>query len=575
MSEKPRSRIKPTPENLLKTNQEMVRLQLAAAQTAAKEKKKRKAGRKSKFELKHQDRLEGANQKQQKRDKSLFDLVKLKNTLRALTNVRANKDFLTFVRREAPKIVTDFKMGRHIEVICHELQKCVDVGNQRLMIFLPPRSSKSVICSRLFPAWYMGRFPHHEILSLSNNDELATDFGRSVRDIVNSGDYSDMFSGIRLRQDVQAAGKWKTNKNGTYIAAGVRSKIAGRGAHLALLDDVMSEQDALSDSGRKWIKGWYPAGVRTRLMPNGSIVIINTRYHYDDICGWLLKLQKTNPDTEKWRVISIPAWLDEPSAKLLGLPIGSSYFPEWKPREVLARDEAEIKASEGSRHWNALYMQNPTPDEGGIIKKKWFKRWEAEDPPYCEFIIQTYDTAFSTKETADNSVIQTWGIFSTVDTDDTGRESSEENLILLSNTHGKFDYTDLRNMAQEQIKKYNPDLCIVEKKASGQSLIQDLRRARVPLLEYNPDRDKTARLYAASPYVEAGKVWLPLGKDWAEDVFSEIITFPNAAHDDMVDCFTMAVLYMRDSWRLTHPKDSEEEEESDVYTPQRKAYWRF
>ena len=174
------------------------------------------------------------------------------------------------------------------------------------------------------------------ILSVSHSDQLASDFGRSVRDVVNDQDYQSIFEGVKLRSDVRAAGKWQTNKNGVYVAAGVRTQIAGRGAHVALLDDVMSEEDAFSEAGRRYIKEWYPAGLRTRLMPNGSIVIINTRYHEDDICGWLLSSQGDGTDRAmNWEVIRIPAWVDDSSSKILNLPVGESYFPEWKPKEIL------------------------------------------------------------------------------------------------------------------------------------------------------------------------------------------------------------------------------------------------
>tara|TARA_R110000787_G_scaffold4306_2_gene16649 strand:- start:5419 stop:7125 length:1707 start_codon:yes stop_codon:yes gene_type:complete len=501
----------------------------------------------------------------------------LKNSLKAYTQKKSNEDFLTFVRKEAPKLVPDFKMGRHIQVLCHKLQQVVDGDCKRLMVFLPPRSSKSVICSKLFPAWYIGRNPSHEIMSVSHSDQLASDFGRSVRDIVNSEDFDRMFSGVKLRSDVKAAGKWKTNKNGSYYAAGVRSQIAGRGAHIALLDDVMSEEDAISESGRRYIKEWYPSGLRTRVMPNGAIIIINTRYHFDDICGWLLKQQEEIDMKNKWDVIRIPAWLDEEAAKLLNLPIGSSYFPEWKPKEVLEIDEQEIKASNGSRYWNALYMQDPQPDAGGIIKKKWFQIWEDEEPPPCDFIIQTYDTAFSTKSTADNSVIQTWGIFPSMETDPTtGREHAEGNLILLSNMYGRYEYPELRRLAQDMYQDYKPDVCIVEKKASGQSLIQDMRRSKLPVLEYMPDRDKVSRVYAASPFLEAGKVWIP-DTEWSQALFDESIQFPNAAHDDMVDCMTMAIIYMRDSWNLIHPDDVDIDDFEDVsrHKQKKKGYWSF
>ena len=501
---------------------------------------------------------------------NLETYLDFKINLDTYTNLRAKDDFLTFVKVFAPTLVSDFKMGRHIKLLCSKLQGVVDGDIKRLMVFLPPRSSKSLICSKLFPAWYIGNFANHEIMSVSHSDQLASDFGRTVRDIVNTEKFQRIFKGVALRSDVKAAGKWKTNKNGSYYAAGVRSQVAGRGANIALLDDVMSEEDSFSQTGRKYIKEWYPAGLRTRLMPNGSIIIINTRYHYDDLCGWLLKQEKTaEQSTYPWEVISIPAWLNEEAAELLDLPVGSSYFPEWKSDEILRIDEQEIRASNGARYWNSLYMQDPSPDDGGIIKKKYINWWEYEDPPECQFIIQTYDTAFSTSKQADYSVIQTWGIFHDYD-EDYGHSS---HLILLGNTRGRYEYPELRRIAQELYRDFRPDVCIIEKKASGQSLIQDMRRAGLPVLDYLPDKDKVARVYASTPMMEAGRVWLPKNKIWADDLFSECMSFPNGSHDDQVDCLTMAIHYMKDSWNLTHPEDPSWEDDGSK-KDKRVAYWR-
>jgi len=498
--------------------------------------------------------------------------LQYKHKLLSIIRKYCETDFLSFVKKMAPTLVSDWKMGKHIEVIANKLKDLEEGKIKRLMVFLPPRSSKSVICSKLFPAWYIGRNPEHEILTVSHSDQLSSDFGRSVRDLITTEEYQNIFTGVTLRTDVRAAGKWKTNQGGTYYAAGVRSQIAGRGAHVAILDDVMSEEDSYSEAGRKYVKDWYPAGLRTRIMPNGSILIINTRYHYDDLCGWLLKQQENSEyEVIPWDVVRIPAWLDEEASELLQLPIGSSYFPEWKPKEVLQIDEQEIKASNGSRYWNALYMQNPTPDEGGLIKKSWLQEWEHPEPPTCQFIIQTYDTAFSTKTTADYSVIQTWGIFSNYEVDYDGTEEFPANLILLGNIKERFEYPELRRMAQMLYYQHKPDVCIVEKKASGQSLIQDMRRGGLPVQEYLPDRDKISRVYAASPMIESGRVWIPTGKPWADDLIEELLQFPNAAHDDQVDAMTMAIHYMKESWHLSHPDDPYWEEQ-----PRKKkvAYWR-
>ena len=504
----------------------------------------------------------------------LDSFINLKGLLSQQVENQSQTDFLTFVRLVAPSLVPGFLMGNHIKLISDKLKAMEEGEIKRLMVFLPPRSSKSVICSKLFPAWYIGRNPSHEILTVSHSDQLSSDFGRSVRDIVNTEEFQKIFRGVNLRSDVRAAGKWKTNQGGTYYAAGVRSQIAGRGAHMAILDDVMSEEDAFSDAGRRYIKEWYPAGLRTRIMPNGSILIINTRFHYDDLCGWLLKQQENMSEYETipWEVIKIPAWLDEESAELLDLPSGGSYFPEWKTDDVLRMDENEIKASNGSRYWNSLYMQDPTPEEGGLIKKKWLQNWEDPEPPSCDFVVQTYDTAFSTKTTADFSVIQTWGIFYLHDQDEKGYETYAPNLILLGNIKGRFEYPELRRLSQKLYNEHRPDVCMVEKKASGQSLIQDMRRAGLPVMEYLPDRDKVSRVYAASPIMEAGRLWIPKNKKWADDLIEELIRFPNAAHDDQVDALTMAVHYLKESWHLTHPDDPDLEDEP---SEPKSTYWTF
>ena len=338
----------------------------------------------------------------------------------------------------------------------------------------------------------------------------------------------------------------------------------------------MSEEDSFSEAGRRYIKEWYPAGLRTRIMPGGSIVIINTRYHHDDLCGWLLKQEEVMDmdSTYPWEVVKIPAWIDEEASELLDLPVGSSYFPEWKPDEILRVDEEEIIASNGSRYWESLYMQNPTPEEGGIIKKRWVERWDYDDPPSCDFIIQTFDTAFSTKTTADFTVIQTWGIFDMPEEDYDGRELWGSNLILLGSTRGKFEYPDLRRISQELYNEYRPDVCIIEKKASGQSLIQDLRRSGLPVMEYTPDKDKVSRVYAASPMLESGRVWLPSNKRWADELMEELITFPHGRHDDQVDALVMAVHYMKESWRLGHPDDPNWEDDVNPRRQKRVGYWR-
>ena len=480
---------------------------------------------------------------------------------------QSRTDFLSFVKLVSPELVHDFKMGAHIKVISDKLQQIGDGTLKRLMVFLPPRSSKSLLCSKLFPAWYIGQYPQKEILTVSHSDQLSTDFGRDVRDLINSPTFQSIFPEVKVRSDVRSAGKFMINQGGTYFAAGVKTQIAGRGAHVAILDDVMSEEDAFSEAGRRYIKNWYPSGLRTRLMPGGAIVVINTRYHEDDISGWLLG----NAKEGEWEVLKIPAWLDDPSAKLLQLPSGSSYFPQWKPDSLLREEEDEIKRNNGTQYWQSLYMQDPQPQEGGLIKKEWFQTWDESDPPECSYVLQTMDTAFSKRSTADYSVMQTWGIFELLERDSEGIERWISNLILLSNVRGRMEYPELRSTAQDLYDKHTPDMVLIEKKASGQSLIQDLRRAGLPILEYTPDRDKVSRVNAATPLLESGRIWIP-EKEWAQELVMESGGFPTARYDDQVDAMTMAILWMKESWRLEHPHDP------DFDAPKKKAvagYWRI
>ena len=209
------------------------------------------------------------------------------------------------------------------------------------------------------------------------------------------------------------------------------------------------------------------------------------------------------------------------------------------------------------------------------MKREWFKSWNEETPPECDFIVQTFDTAFSTKTTADYSVLQTWGIFEVLETDSRGVEMWVPNIILLGNVRDRFEYPELRGRAQDEYDKHQPDVIMIEKKASGQSLIQDLRRAGLPVLEYTPDRDKVSRANAITPFLEAGRVWLPLMKSWSMSLLEEATSFPHARHDDQVDAMVMAVLYMRDSWKVEHPNDPRFEEDEDSYRPPKKGYWSF
>lgn len=485
------------------------------------------------------------------------NLLELHGQVRKLALEKAKNNFYAFVKLFAPIVLPEeFIPGRHIKYIAKKLQKVEEGKIRRLQVFISPGSMKSKLCSVLYPAWTLGRHSNWPILQVSHSATLAETYGREVRDLTNDPLFKEVFPGFELRQDVKAAGRWETTAGGRYYAAGALAQIAGFRARLAVLDDVLSEQTAKSKVERDSINAWYSKGLRTRLLPGGAVIIVNTRWHIDDMSGHLLREAANNPKRDQWEVISIPLVLDAKSADLLGLPEGSSYWPEYWTEE----DIASIKAEHTDEDYAALYLQTPVVESGSIFKDKYFKIWPEDKPPPCEFIVQTLDTANTAKSYSDYSVIQTWGVFHQIVQNHKGVESSVPCLILLHSLRGRWEYPDLRKKVAKEMERFRPDLMIVEKKSSGISLVQDLRISGAPVEEYLPDRDKVARAYVATPLMNIGRVWIPdpSKKEWAKDLVTECKQFQaNGAHqyDDQVDCLAMAVIYLKNSWYLVHEDD--------------------
>lgn len=480
--------------------------------------------------------------------------VELLKALEQKVYLRARDDFHVFVKLMAPFVINDnFVDGAHIRLICEKLQAAVEGrGSKRLQFFLPPGSTKTVIISNLFPAWYFGKFPNHQVLSIGHSTEFAKNrLGRIVRDLIANGTYQQIFPDVSVREDVKAAHSWQTNHRGIYYCTGAGSAIAGYRGHLGICDDVLSEQTAASKVEREAIvKEWYGPGFSTRILPGGIIIIVNTRWHLEDLSGWTLREAKENPNADQWEVVSIPAILNEESATLLGKKAGESYWPEYWPLEML-----QVKKETLAPHqWNALYMQNPVAEEGNILKREYFNFWDGE-PPECEEIIITMDTAFSTKDSADYSVIMVSGIFREIEHDSRGLEKNVPKLVVLSVFKGRLEFGDLLDKAMEKIEKYRPDHVVVEKKASGQSLIQELRRAGIQVVEFNPDKDKVSRVNAISNIVSQGRIYIPEGVSWKNGLLDELQSFPNGAHDDQVDALVMAITFLRDNYRIIAPTD--------------------
>jgi predicted phage terminase large subunit-like protein len=395
----------------------------------------------------------------------------------------------------------------------------------------------------------MGLKPDMKIMQTTHTADLSINFGRKVRNLMDSDEYSKIFPKVSLAADSKSAGKWQTSQGGEYFAAGVGGAIAGRGADLLIIDDPHSEQDAMSINLLDSCYEWYTSGPRQRLQPGGSIVIVMTRWNTADLTGRLLTRQ-TETHSDQWEVVELPAIFEDS---------GNVLWPEfWKKEELDA-----VKASIPVSKWNAQYQQNPTSEEGAIIKREWWQLWEAEDPPACHYVIQSYDTAFSKKETADYSAITTWGVFSP-------QEGMGDAIILLDAQKGRWDFPELKAIAQEQYVEFSPDMVLIEAQASGTPLTHELRAMGIPVVNYRPSRgnDKMTRVHAASPVFEAGMVWAP-DRIFADEVIEECAAFPFAPHDDYVDTTTQAILRFRQGNFINLYSDEDEEE---VYR-ERRAYY--
>lgn len=438
----------------------------------------------------------------------------------------AQNDFISFVRHVWP----DFIEGAHHRVVASALNRVASGECKRLMVFMPPRHTKSEFASHLLPAWYLGKFPNRKIIQASNTAELAVGFGRRVRNLVKSERYAQIFPDTTLSPDSKAAGRWNTNHQGEYFAVGVAGRLAGRGADLLIIDDPHSEQEAAINSVNMYntVYEWYKLGPRQRLQPGASIIIVVTRWSKIDLPGQILKRAVNDEGADEWEIIQLPAIVDEHTED------ERSVWPGFWSLEELQATRATVDI----QNWQSQYQQNPTSEEGALIKREWWKTWPHETTPKVEFVIQAWDTAFLAKETADFSACTTWGIWQ----DDDGVSQ----IILLDALQERLEFPDLKVRAQQLYKKYKPDAFIVEAKAAGIPLTFELRRMGIPVNEFKPNRgnDKIARVNAISDIFKSGLVWAPATR-WAEEVIEQCAEFPHGDADDLVDTVSMALLRYR------------------------------
>ncbi len=469
----------------------------------------------------------------------------------------AKSSFLEYVKTQWPNFIE----GRHHKIVAEAFDRVIKGELKRLIINMAPRHTKSEFASVFLPSYFLGLFPDKKIIQCSNTAELAVGFGRQARDMIGEASYQKVFPAVGLKADSKAAGHWHTNKKGgEYFAIGVEGKVTGKGADLLIIDDPHSEQEAKQAETNpdifNAVYDWYTSGPRQRLQPDAAIVIVMTRWGKRDLTGRLIKAQTDGDDEfrDRWEVIELPAIM----------PSGEPMWPEFWKKEALLATKAGLPVSK----WSAQYQQTPTSEEGALVKRDWWQKWEEPAPPPTKFIIQSWDTAYLKTQRADFSACTTWGVFYMEDPE-TGDDVA--NIILLNAYAERMEFPTLKRKAKSSYTFWKPDALIVEAKAAGAPLAQELRALGLPVSEYSPSKgnDKIVRVNAVTDLFASGMIWYPVGKKWAEEVIEQFAEFPNGDHDDLVDSSTQALLRFRRGGFIPLPSDYEDDF---VYKPVREFY---
>ena len=457
----------------------------------------------------------------------------------------------------AKAVYPGFKIGPHHKKLAKIFTDVIEGRKKRVIINIAPRMGKSEFSSYLFPAYFLGKYPNKKIIMGTHTAGLSEDFGRRIRNLLDSEEYREVFPQTLVADDQKAAGKWSTSAGGQYYAAGVGGALAGRGADLFVIDDPHSEQDVKTNSrlafDTAW--SWFQTGPLQRLMPGGAIIIIMTRWSLLDLTGRLIDYQVKNPDSLPWEIVELPAILNEDTEH------EKSLWPEQWPLESLKATKAALDP----RYWNAQYMQQPTAESSAIVSRKHWRIWPNDEPPPCEYVIQSWDTAFETKNNSDYSACTTWGVWYNEE------EGNAPQVILLDAFKDRMAFPELKEIALKHYKEWQPDAFVVEKKAAGAPLIQELRQMGIPVSEFTPSRgnDKMVRLNAVADLFSSGKVWAPDTR-WAREVIEEVAAFPVGEHDDYVDTTTQALLRYRQGGFISLDSD---EPEDRFFQRRRAAYY--
>lgn len=419
----------------------------------------------------------------------------------------------------------DYKPGKIHYMIAENLEAVCSGDLLRLAVSMPPRAGKSMLISEYFPAYYLGHHADHKLLAASNNTDLAEGFGRKVRNHIDSNDFQQLFNKTNISKDSSSAGRWSTLAGGEAYYTGVGGALAGRGAHLAILDDPFSEQDILTGTDNIYGKvyDWYLSGPRQRLMPNGRIVIVHTRWSRSDLIARVIEDGQSNPGADQYTYMELPAIL----------PSGESFWPEMWPADQLLRVKATMEARGKKYLWDAQYQQRPTGAGQTFVKEEMFKRWEKKDPPPCDYIILSLDAAVEATKRSDYNVFLTLGVFTDENIIDTDTLEPVPQVIVLDMIRERMEFPQLKRKARECLDDYTPDVFLIEKKANGAPLLHEMRQSGLGVQPFDPGtQDKAVRFSTVVDIIASGLVWVPIDFSWAQVFLDEVCGFPNEPHDD-------------------------------------------
>jgi predicted phage terminase large subunit-like protein len=446
------------------------------------------------------------------------------------------RDLMSFIERSFYELnpQTPFVSGPHIELIASKLEACRLGKIKRLIINLPPRNLKSHCASIAFPAWYLGHMPTGQLICASYGQDLADKFARDCRTIMISAWYQRLFTTRVAGRP--AVADFMTTEQGVRMATSVGGVLTGRGADLIIIDDPLKPDEALSEARRTAVNDWYDNTLLSRLndKARGCIIIIMQRLHQDDLVGHVL-------EQENWEVLSFPAIAEQDEAHVIVNPFGTRLFKR-KAGDVLHPERESLATYTNIRHtigeYNFLsqYQQNPSPPGGAMVKTEWLRFYEpGEQPAHFSRIVQSWDTANKATDLSDYSVCTTWGV-------------DDRTFYLLDVFRQKLTFPDLKRAVVMQAKRFDAKTIVIEDKASGTQLIQELRfEIGMALKPYKPPSgaDKIMRLHAQTTAFENGLVFLPRTAPWLSDYVSELTSFPGSKYDDQVDSTTQVLDYLR------------------------------